>query len=77
MPTNIEVDCVIIDEVQLASDYERGHIFTDRILHLRGNHETIFLGSLNIKSILKQLFPKINIHQQERFSKLSLRLQKQ
>ncbi len=71
MPTNKNVECVIIDEVQLASDYERGHIFTDRILNLRGNFETIFLGSLTIKSILKNLFPKINIQQQERFSNLS------
>ena len=45
MPTNKNVDCIIIDEVQLAADYERGHIFTDRILNLRGFHETIFLGS--------------------------------
>ena len=37
LPLNIEVECVAIDEVQLAADYERGHIFTDRILHLRGN----------------------------------------
>ena len=43
MPTNKQIDCVVIDEVQLASDYERGHIFTDRILNLRGVHETIFL----------------------------------
>ena len=46
MPNNKIVECVIIDEVQLAADYERGHIFTDRILNLRGIHETIFLGSL-------------------------------
>ena len=48
MPNNIPVDCVIIDEIQLAADYERGHIFTDRILNLKGNFQTIFLGSLNI-----------------------------
>ncbi len=71
LPINKNLDCVIIDEVQMASDYERGHIFTDRILNLRGNHETIFLGSLNIKNILIKLFPKIKIEQKERFSKLS------
>ena len=71
MPTNKQIDCVIIDEVQLASDYERGHIFTDRILNLRGVHETIFLGSKTIQSILKKLFPEIKIQYQERFSSLN------
>ena len=71
MPTDKNVDCVVIDEVQLASDYERGHIFTDRILNLRGIHETIFLGSLTIQSILKKLFPQIKIQYQNRFSTLS------
>ena len=45
MPNNKIVDCVIIDEVQLAADYERGHVFTDRILNSRGTYLTIFLGS--------------------------------
>ncbi|MDA9748770.1 helicase-related protein [Pelagibacteraceae bacterium] len=71
MPIDKDVDCVIIDEVQLAADYERGHIFTDRILNLRGMYETIFLGSSNIQYILKQLFPNIKVQQKERFSKLS------
>ena len=71
MPNNISVDCVIIDEVQLASDYERGHVFTDRILNLRGNFQTIFLGSLNIENILKKIFPKILIEKKNRFSKLT------
>ena len=71
MPNNKIVECVVIDEIQLAADYERGHIFTDKILNLRGIHETIFLGSLTISSILKKLFPNIKIQNQERFSKLS------
>ena len=37
MPINKIVECVVIDEVQLAADYERGHIFTDRILNSRGS----------------------------------------
>ena len=48
MPKNIYTECVIIDEIQLAADYERGHIFTDHILNNRGYFETIFLGSLTI-----------------------------
>jgi ATP-dependent RNA helicase SUPV3L1/SUV3 len=71
MPLNIEVECVAIDEVQLAADYERGHIFTDRILHLRGKFETIFLGSTTISNILLKLFPKIKIEKRDRFSRLS------
>ncbi len=70
MPTEINVECVVIDEVQLAADYERGHIFTDRILNLRGTQETIFLGSSIIESILKKLFPNINILRKERLSEL-------
>ncbi len=71
MPTKIGVDCVVIDEVQMASDYERGHIFTDKILNLRGLHETIFLGSSTIKTILIKLFPQIKIKHLNRFSNLS------
>ncbi len=71
MPNNISVDCVIIDEIQLAADYERGHIFTDRILNLRGIYQTIFLGSLNIEKIIKKIFPNIIIEKKNRFSQLS------
>ena len=76
MPSDIEVECVAIDEIQLASDFERGHIFTDRILNYRGTLETIFLGSLTIKSILKKLFPKIKIETRDRYSKLSFESKK-
>ena len=71
MPNNISVDCVIIDEIQLAADYERGHIFTDRILNLKGNYQTIFLGSLNIEIILKKIYPNIIIEKKNRFSELT------
>ncbi|PPR46048.1 MAG: hypothetical protein CFH17_00149 [Alphaproteobacteria bacterium MarineAlpha5_Bin7] len=71
MPLNIEVECIAIDEIQLSSDYERGYIFTDRILNSRGSLETIFLGSLTIKNILKKIFSKIKIETRDRYSKLS------
>ncbi len=71
MPLNLDVDCIIIDEVQLAADYERGHIFTDRILNMRGTFQTIFLGSLTIRKILLDMFPDITIEQYKRFSKLT------
>ena len=71
IPKNLNVECVIIDEIQLASDYERGHIFTDNLLNTRGEYETILLGSLTIKSLLLRMFPKIKIESKERFSRLS------
>ena len=71
MPTNIEAECIVIDEVQLSTDYERGHIFTDRMLNYRGLYETIFLGSTTIKDVLVNLFPNIKIDYRNRFSKLS------
>ena len=65
MPNNIPVDCIIIDEIQLAADYERGHIFTDRILNLKGNFQTIFLGSINVENILKKIYPNIIIEKKK------------
>ena len=43
MPLERDVDCVVVDEIQLCTDRERGHIFTDRLLHARGRHETCLL----------------------------------
>ena len=71
IPKNLNVECVAIDEIQLASDYERGHIFTEHLLNTRGEFETIFLGSLTIKSLLLKIFSNIKIEIRERFSKLS------
>lgn len=71
MPTDIPVDIVIIDEVQLANDIERGHIFTKRIFESRGRVETLFLGSDTIEKILKKIIPEINVIKQSRFSSLS------
>ena len=58
MPLDIEVECIAIDEVQLSSDYERGYIFTDRILNSRGSLETIFFGIINNKKYFKKNFSK-------------------
>ena len=71
MPTNFDAECVAIDEVQLSSDYERGHTFTDRLLNYRGSIETILLGSMTIKNILKKIFPNIKIQTRDRFSNLT------
>ena len=52
---------VCVDEIQLASDYERGHIFTQRLLHSRGEQKTIFLGSLTMEEIIRELIPDAKI----------------
>ncbi|KQW28010.1 helicase [Rhizobium sp. Root274] len=70
MPRETKVAFVAIDEVQLAGDLERGHIFTDRLLHLRGREETLLLGSATMKSILLQLLPGITIVERPRLSQL-------
>ncbi len=71
IPKNINVECVAIDEIQLAADYERGHVFTEHLLNTRGEFETIFLGALTIKSLLSKIFPNIKFELRDRFSKLS------
>lgn len=71
MPTTQRFAFVAIDEVQLAAHPERGHIFTDRILNMRGTEETLFLGSENIRPIIRQLVPKARHETRERFSQLS------
>ena len=71
IPKNLNVECVVIDEIQLASDYERGHIFTEHLFNTRGEFETILLGSLTIKSLLIKMFPRIKIESRERLSRLS------
>jgi len=71
MPVDKRVDFVAIDEIQMCSDHERGHIFTDRILNLRGEKQTMFMGSHTMKSILKNLNEKIEFIYKERFSQLT------
>ena len=70
MPRETKAVFVAIDEVQLAGDLERGHIFTDRILHLRGREETLFLGAATMGPILTQLLPGITIVERPRLSQL-------
>ena len=70
MPVDIETDFVAIDEVQLASDFERGHKFTHRILNIRGSHETLLLGAATIRPLLEQLLPGINVVTRPRMSVL-------
>ncbi|MEO6040751.1 MAG: helicase-related protein [Croceibacterium sp.] len=69
--TSGELAFVALDEAQLAADRERGHIFTDRLLHARGREETMLLGSATLAPVVRALFPRISIDQRPRFSTLS------
>jgi ATP-dependent RNA helicase SUPV3L1/SUV3 len=71
MPMQREAAFLAVDEIQLAADHERGHIFTDRLLHARGTEETMFLGSDTIRPILKRLVPEAEVISRPRFSILS------
>lgn len=70
MPRETKAAFVAIDEVQLAGDLERGHIFTDRILHLRGRDETLLLGAGTMRPILQHLLPGITVVERPRLSHL-------
>jgi len=71
MPKDKIVDFVAIDEIQMCTDKERGHIFTDRLLHSRGEKLTMFLGSQIMKNIIHDLVDGVEFLKKERFSKLS------
>ncbi|WP_017932429.1 helicase-related protein [Robiginitomaculum antarcticum] len=71
MPQDREFAFVAIDEVQLCAHKERGHIFTDRLLHMRGTEETLFLGAETLRPIIRDLVPKARHETRERFSTLS------
>ena len=55
MPTDRDVDFLAVDEVQLAANAQRGHVFTDRLLHARGIHETWFMGAQTMRPLVQQL----------------------
>jgi len=70
MPREPDVDFLAIDEVQLAADPERGHIFTDRLLHARGREETLLLGAQTMRQAIADLIPGANFISRPRLSKL-------
>ena len=57
--------------MQLAGDFHRGHVFTDRILNLRGSHETLLLGAATMRPILEKLLPGLNVVTRPRMSVLT------
>ncbi|MGH6907761.1 MAG: helicase-related protein, partial [Aestuariivirga sp.] len=71
MPADIDVPFLAIDEVQLCADFERGHIFTERVLHRRSREETMLLGAATMRPILEKLIPGASFISRPRFSKLT------
>ncbi len=70
MPPQADVHFLAIDEVQLAINLDRGHVFTDRIMNLRGTHETMLLGAATLRPALEALLPGINVVTRPRMSQL-------
>jgi ATP-dependent RNA helicase SUPV3L1/SUV3 len=71
MPRDLDVAFLAIDEIQLAADFERGHVFTDRMLHRRGREETLVLGAATVRPIVERLLPGASIVSRPRLSRLS------
>src|ERR1700691_3826806 len=71
MPLTREVEFLAVDEIQLCSDPERGHVFTQRLLAARGRYETMFLGAATMAPLIRRLLPGVEIVMRERFSKLT------
>jgi ATP-dependent RNA helicase SUPV3L1/SUV3 len=70
MPRDLDVAFVAVDEAQLAGDFERGHVFTDRMLNIRGREETLILGAATLRPLVEKLMPGVDIVQRPRMSML-------
>ena len=71
MPRGVEAEFLAIDEIQLAADLDRGHIFTDRLLNWRGRQETLLIGAATMAPLVSELFPGAPIFTRPRLSELS------
>ena len=71
MPTDRDAAFLALDEAQLGADTERGHVFTDRLLHARGREETMILGSEALRPMIRRLLPEAEIVGRPRFSRLT------
>ncbi|MBR0785585.1 helicase-related protein [Bradyrhizobium iriomotense] len=70
MPRDLDLSFLAVDEVQIASDLERGHVFTDRILNRRGRDETLLLGAATMRPIIERLLPGVSMITRPRLSTL-------
>ncbi len=71
MPQDIGADFVAVDEIQLCADPERGHVFTDRLLNMRGYQETVFLGAETMRGTIARLVPQAQFVHRDRLSELT------
>ena len=71
MPRDLDAAFLAVDEIQLAGDFERGHVFTDRMLHRRGREETLVLGAATMRPIVERLLPGASIVSRPRLSQLT------
>ncbi|MEM6887114.1 MAG: helicase-related protein [Pseudomonadota bacterium] len=76
MPEGMGCDFLAVDEIQLCADPERGHVFSDRLLRARGQHETLFLGADTMRGPIRALMPEARFLQRERMSELTYSGQK-
>lgn len=70
MPRDLDLSFLAVDEIQIASDLERGHVFTDRILNRRGRDETLLLGAATMRPIIERLLPGVSMITRPRLSQL-------
>src|SRR3954465_4420000 len=71
MPRDLDVAFVAIDEVQLGADFERGHVFTDRMLNRRGREETLVLGAQTVRPMVEKLLPGAHVLTRPRLSQVT------
>jgi ATP-dependent RNA helicase SUPV3L1/SUV3 len=71
MPLDRTVEFLAVDEIQVAADPDRGHVFSDRLLHARGSEETMLLGAETIRPLLRKLVPGVEFITRPRFSRLT------
>ena len=61
MPRDLDLAFVAVDEIQLAADLDRGHVFTDRLLNQRGREETLLIGSATMRPLIEALVPGVHV----------------
>ncbi|ATQ70533.1 MULTISPECIES: helicase-related protein [Methylosinus] len=71
MPRDLDVDFVAVDEIQLAADLDRGHVFTDRLAYWRGRQETLLIGAETMRPLIERLLPGAPIFTRPRLSRLT------
>jgi len=71
MPRDLDLPFVAIDEIQIAASFDRGHVFTDRILNRRGTQETLLIGAATMQDVLEKLLPGLRVFSRPRLSQLA------